>query len=336
MNDIAPTIYETLGVEAPDDLPRARAAPDLRACRCATRFDAPDAPTHQAVQYYEMMGHRAIYRRRLEGGDPPPARACRSTTTTGSSTTWPRTAPSATTWPRASPTSWPRWSSLWWARGRGARRAAARRPDHRAVLHPLPRPLAPPVEPALHLLPADVAAARPGRPGARGPGLGHGRHHRATGRAPAACSTPPEPRTPGSACSSRTTAWSSTTTASATTTWWSPTVRRPGRAVGGGRPVPPHGQERRRPPWSSTARRAATMDVPFAMTMISSVGPSIGYDHGSPVSERYAGHFPFEGTPRAARRDRGPPGARRTGTPRPRPRSGRPCPASRPGQPISR
>jgi hypothetical protein len=31
------------------------------------------------------------------------------------------------------------------------------------------------------------------------------------------------------------------------------------------------------------------------MTMISSVGPSIGYDHGSPVSERYTGQFPFEG-----------------------------------------
>jgi arylsulfatase A-like enzyme len=37
------------------------------------------------------------------------------------------------------------------------------------------------------------------------------------------------------------------------------------------------------------------LSVPFAMTMISSVGPSIGYDHGSPVSERYRGHFPFEG-----------------------------------------
>ncbi len=38
-----------------------------------------------------------------------------------------------------------------------------------------------------------------------------------------------------------------------------------------------------------------TLSVPFAMTMISSVGPSIGYDHGSPVSPRYRGHFPFEG-----------------------------------------
>jgi arylsulfatase len=36
--------------------------------------------------------------------------------------------------------------------------------------------------------------------------------------------------------------------------------------------------------------------IPFAMHIISSVGPSVGYDHGSPVSERYSGHFPFEGT----------------------------------------
>jgi arylsulfatase len=38
------------------------------------------------------------------------------------------------------------------------------------------------------------------------------------------------------------------------------------------------------------------MAIPFAMHIISSVGPSVGYDHGSPVSERYSGHFPFEGT----------------------------------------
>jgi arylsulfatase len=42
-------------------------------------------------------------------------------------------------------------------------------------------------------------------------------------------------------------------------------------------------------------RESGTLSLPFAMTMISSVGPSIGYDHGSPVSERYRGHFPFEG-----------------------------------------
>ncbi len=34
---------------------------------------------------------------------------------------------------------------------------------------------------------------------------------------------------------------------------------------------------------------------PF-MRMISSVGPSVAHDHGSPVSARYAAPFPFEGT----------------------------------------
>jgi arylsulfatase len=38
------------------------------------------------------------------------------------------------------------------------------------------------------------------------------------------------------------------------------------------------------------------LTVPFMMTMISSVGPSVGYDHGSPVSPRYTAPFPFEGT----------------------------------------
>ena len=42
-------------------------------------------------------------------------------------------------------------------------------------------------------------------------------------------------------------------------------------------------------------RPSGSLSVPFAMTMISSVGPSVGYDHGSPVSERYNGPFPFEG-----------------------------------------
>ena len=40
---------------------------------------------------------------------------------------------------------------------------------------------------------------------------------------------------------------------------------------------------------------AGTMTVPFVMRMISSVGASIGYDHGSPVSRRYSGENPFQG-----------------------------------------
>ncbi len=40
---------------------------------------------------------------------------------------------------------------------------------------------------------------------------------------------------------------------------------------------------------------AGSLEVPFAMRMISSVGASVGYDHGSPVSTAYDGEFPFEG-----------------------------------------
>ncbi len=41
---------------------------------------------------------------------------------------------------------------------------------------------------------------------------------------------------------------------------------------------------------------AGSVDLPLFMSMMSSVGPSVGYDYGSPVSPRYAAPFPFEGT----------------------------------------
>jgi arylsulfatase A-like enzyme len=43
-------------------------------------------------------------------------------------------------------------------------------------------------------------------------------------------------------------------------------------------------------------RSAGTAGLPFFMRMISSVGASIGYDHGSAVSTRYTAPYPFEGT----------------------------------------
>ncbi|MDZ4824858.1 MAG: arylsulfatase [Actinomycetota bacterium] len=38
-----------------------------------------------------------------------------------------------------------------------------------------------------------------------------------------------------------------------------------------------------------------SLEIPYVMRMMSSTGPSVGYDHGSPVSELYDGPFPFEG-----------------------------------------
>ncbi|MEO6987872.1 MAG: arylsulfatase, partial [Aquihabitans sp.] len=42
-------------------------------------------------------------------------------------------------------------------------------------------------------------------------------------------------------------------------------------------------------------RPAGAVDIPFAMFMMSSIGPSIGFDHGSAVSDRYEAPFPFSG-----------------------------------------
>jgi arylsulfatase len=41
---------------------------------------------------------------------------------------------------------------------------------------------------------------------------------------------------------------------------------------------------------------AGTLELPFVMNIISSIGPSVGHDHGSPVSDRYDHAFPFAGT----------------------------------------
>jgi len=38
-----------------------------------------------------------------------------------------------------------------------------------------------------------------------------------------------------------------------------------------------------------------TGELPLFMSMMSSVGPSIGEDHGSPVSTRYGAPFAFSG-----------------------------------------
>ena len=46
-------------------------------------------------------------------------------------------------------------------------------------------------------------------------------------------------------------------------------------------------------------REVGRLDVPFVMRTMSSVGPSVGYDHGSPVAEAYAARrdgYPFSGT----------------------------------------
>jgi arylsulfatase A-like enzyme len=60
VNDIAPTIYETIGVTAPD-IYRGFEQMPVTGTSMAYTLAAPDASSRKTVQYYEMMGHRGLY-----------------------------------------------------------------------------------------------------------------------------------------------------------------------------------------------------------------------------------------------------------------------------------
>lgn len=60
VNDIAPTVYRAVGVSPPEQYRGVDQMPVTGVEMNAT-FDAADAPAGKTVQYFEMMGHRAIY-----------------------------------------------------------------------------------------------------------------------------------------------------------------------------------------------------------------------------------------------------------------------------------
>ncbi len=60
VNDIVPTIYDLLGV-TPPELFRGREQMPVTGTPFTYTFDDPAAPTRKAVQYFEMMGHRGLY-----------------------------------------------------------------------------------------------------------------------------------------------------------------------------------------------------------------------------------------------------------------------------------
>ena len=60
--DLVPTVLELLGLEAPtvyDDVPQL----PIHGTSLAYTFDQPEAPTRKEVQYYEILGNRAIWHR---------------------------------------------------------------------------------------------------------------------------------------------------------------------------------------------------------------------------------------------------------------------------------
>jgi arylsulfatase len=62
VTDLVPTVLEVLGIEAPavhNDVPQL----PIHGTSLAYTFDDPAAPTRKQVQYYEILGNRAIWRR---------------------------------------------------------------------------------------------------------------------------------------------------------------------------------------------------------------------------------------------------------------------------------
>ena len=60
--DIVPTVLETLGIEAPSTYQGSDQLP-IHGISMAYTFASPEAPTRRLVQYYEMLGDRAIWHR---------------------------------------------------------------------------------------------------------------------------------------------------------------------------------------------------------------------------------------------------------------------------------
>ena len=71
--DMVPTVLESLGIEAPEEL-RGVAQSELEGVSFAHTFDDAAAPTKHHTQYFEMFAHRAIYHDGWRAVCPFPAR----------------------------------------------------------------------------------------------------------------------------------------------------------------------------------------------------------------------------------------------------------------------
>ena len=60
VTDIAPTLYELLGIEMPESFGGYEQIP-IAGTSMAYTFDDKDAPTRKRVQYFEMFGHRGLW-----------------------------------------------------------------------------------------------------------------------------------------------------------------------------------------------------------------------------------------------------------------------------------
>lgn len=292
VDDVVPTIYDVLGVEPPEVYRGWEQIP-LSGTSMRYTFESPDAPSRKTVQYYEMMGHRAIM------ADGWKAVTRHQPGTPFEDDDWElynlaEDRSECDNKAAAIPDKVTEMVDLWWQQaeqygvlplddrtielfGARFRDNSPHRPDRHYTYFPPVSPLPAQVAPALGGRGWEMSATVDRPVGAEGvlyaSGTGNsgvslfvvedhlvldyncfGDHHVVTSDSPV-----PAGRTVVGARFHRTGKGATATL-----------------VVDG--------------------KQSGTMEVPFAMTLMSSVGPSVGYDHGSPVSDRYSGPFPFEGT----------------------------------------
>ncbi len=293
VNDIVPTIYEALGVEAPE-IYRGREQMPITGTSMLSTFDAPDAPTEKGVQYFEMMGHRALY------ADGWKAVTRHQSGTPFDDDLWElyhlaEDRSECNDLASAMPEKLAELVAMWWdeaeAHGvlplddRTVELFGARfrdRSPHREDRHYTYRP---PMAP----MPAQVGATLGGTSwdldGAIDRATGQGGVIYATGNGNSGVSVfvQNDRLVLDYNCFGEHHVVESDRDVPEGASVVGVRFRRQERNAG-------------RATLVIDGEECGAMDVPFAMRIISSLGPSVGYDHGSPVSDRYSDSFPFEGT----------------------------------------
>ncbi len=292
VNDLVPTIYETLGITAPK-VYRGFAQLPTSGISLGYTFDAPDAPSEKHLQYFEMMGHRGIY------ADGWKAVTRHRAGTPFDDDVWElyhltEDRSECTDLAAEHPDTLARLIELWWeeaeAQGvlplddRTIELFSTRYRDH--SVHPLDRHYVyrPPMSP----LPAQAAPAM----GARGFDL---------------TATVDRPVGAGGVLFATGTQNSGLSLfVQGERLIFDYNCFGDHQVVESDVPVPTGAHSvgvrfRRTGAGGKAELRiddavCGSLTLPFAMTIISSVGPSVGYDHAGPVSDRYSGSFPFEGT----------------------------------------
>jgi arylsulfatase A-like enzyme len=292
VNDVAPTVYDLLGVTAPD-VYRGRPQLPISGRSMRYSFDDPDAPTTKGAQYYEMMGHRAI----VAGGWKAVTR--HNAGTPFDDDTWELyhydvDRSECHDLAAEHPEKLADLIALWWeeAEDQGVlplddrtielfftryRDRSVHPTDRRYTYYPPMAPLPAQVAPGMGGKGFDLAATIDRPAGAGGVLYATG-----TENSGLSVFVQDDRLVFDYNCFNDHHVVESTV------------------AV----PVGPSvvGVRFRREGAGATAVlfvdgvACGALELPFAMNIISSVGPSVGYDHGSPVSERYASPFAFEGT----------------------------------------